>query len=156
MTPDDEIIDWAAMSAPPTFQTTLHDSTSATVIATFGVDFRSIASTWATASAETRCSGFWTVGLVHICEVELFRLPVEARTEALSIVGDLKEDDPAAVAKALAKAVREARVMHGVVPQKMSPEEAATYRKLLAVRASGPYSGPGPDEARFVCLRRGG
>ena len=156
MSPEDEIIDWAAMTAPPTFQTTLHDPSGVTVVATFGVDFPTLASTWATASPETRCSGFWAVGLVHVCEVELMRLPAEARTEAVSIIGDLKEDEPAALAKALARAVREVRVTHGVVPQKMSPEEAVVYRKLLAVRASGPYSGPGPDEARFVCLRRGG
>lgn len=160
-----DIIDWEAMSAPPNFHSTVREQekesektkkeTKPFLVVTVADDFLAIASAWPTASTEARAAAFWQLGLLHVCEAEVMRLPEEARAEALAMDGVTGPagDDPAVVAKSIAQALREVRQRHGIEPRQQRADDNTVYRQLLALRASGPYCGP--DDVRVVHLRQG-
>jgi hypothetical protein len=137
-----DVLDWVAMTEPTTFHTTLsHAKALAVVVVTVAEDFPEVAARWAT--AVERSAWFSAIGLVHITEVELVRLPPEVRWEALARLGGVGRDEPRARASKIAKAVREARAAHPDVPppDPLPRAEIATYLRLLAVRACRPYAG---------------
>ncbi len=170
----DDIVDWTAMTEPPAFHTRVvdHDGEDEdddkkrskepidpVVVVTRAEDFPNVASRWPTASPEERSAWFWVVGLVHMAEVDLVRLPPELRPDALGRLHEVQHDDPRSTAAQIARLVREVRAEHPEIKFKDRPRvpraDLAAHQRALAVRACRPYVGPGPEEVGFVHLAAG-
>jgi hypothetical protein len=149
-----DLIDWTAMEVPPCLHSRIYSAQKAapmTVVVTLTEDFASVAAQWATASPDSRSRHFWDLGLLHIAEVEVARLPTELRDLAVARLRSRpRSDNPRAAASKVARIIREVCAEH---PETEPSDRCGrlkadldVYRKLLAIRASGPYCGPGPDE----------
>jgi hypothetical protein len=159
----DDLIGWPAMDVPPNFHTRMYDETRLTLVATLGSDIPHVAAHWPTASLDERGEMFWALGTLHVCEVELMKLSPAGRTEALQLLAPPDDFHLRELASKLAQVVRDMRQKHPLKkkdgedepssPIRRSRAENATYLRLLAIRASGPYSGPDPDV--LVCIQGG-
>ena len=141
-----DIIDFDMMHEPPTFVTTVRTGTTNTVVVTSGIDFPGLVVEWPEQLAEERAEDFWALGLLHLAEVELVKLPADVRTEAMLKVKVLERHDPRGLASKVAVIVRDATAPHpGIVKTtlKLTKDELESDRKLLIVRATAPYVGPG-------------
>lgn len=139
-----DIIDLDMMHEPPTFVTTVRIDGKSTVVITSGIDFPALVVEWPELPAEERATDFWALGLLHLVEVEVAKLPPEPRAEATAKIKSLHRHDPRGLASKVAAVVREAGTDHpGIAKVKiaLTKEEMETYRWLLIVRATAPYTG---------------
>jgi hypothetical protein len=149
-----DLIDWTAMEEPPCLHSRVYGAKKAspmTVVVTLTEDFPNVAAQWATASPESRARHFGDLGLLHIAEVEVARLPSELRDLAVARLRSRpRSDNPRAAASKVARIIREVCADHPEIEPNdrcvRLKADLDVYRKVLAIRASGPYCGPGPDE----------
>ncbi len=140
-----DIIDFDMMHEPPTFVTTMRIDAKSTVVVTSGTDFPALVVEWPELPAEERATDFWALGLLHLVEVELAKLPSQARAEATARITSLDRHDPRGLASKVAAVVRDAGTDHPSIAAKFAlrKEEMETYRRVLIIRATAPYTGNG-------------
>ncbi len=151
-----DFIDFNVMHEPPTFVTTVRTDTGNTVIITSGTDFPGLVVEWPDALDEERAEDFWALGLLHLTEVEIVKLAPDARAEAVEKVKNLERHDPRGLGPKVAAIIREVTAPQpGVASTKfaLSKVEMEAYRRLLIIRATGPYVGA--DDVTIVNIGSG-
>jgi hypothetical protein len=152
----DDTIDFDIMHGPPTFVTTVRADDGTTVVVTSGNDFPGIVVQWPEQLPDERSEDFWALGLLHLAEVELVKLPPDARDEAILSVNVLERHDPRGLGSKVAAIVRDVTAAHPGIAKTMfalSKDEMAQYRKLLIIRATAPYVGS--DDVKVVNIGGG-
>jgi len=153
--PNDDI-DFNVMHAPPRFVTTVRTTAGTIVVVTDGQDFPGLVVQWPDALEEERAEDFWALGLLHLTDVELMKLPPETRVDAMAEILALDRHDPRRLASRVAGIIREATAVHpGIASTRFALGKAdmETYRRLLIVRATAPYLGL--DDVTIVNLHGG-
>lgn len=151
-----DAIDFDHMHAPPRFVTVVRVTTGNAVVVTDGADFAGLVVQWPDALEEERAEDFWALGLLHLTDVELVRLPPETRVDAMAEIAALDRHDPRRLASRVAGIIRQVTAAHpGIASTRFSLGKAdlETYRKLLIVRATAPYLGP--DDVTVVNIHGG-
>jgi hypothetical protein len=140
-----DVIDFNMMHEPPTFATTVRTGTTNTLVVTDGGDFPGLLVQWPDALEEERASDFWALGLLHLTDVELVKLPPETRVEVMSKLAEVDQHDPRTLAPKVASIIREVTASHPGIAKtrfELTKNELETYRELLIIRATAPHVGP--------------
>jgi hypothetical protein len=152
----DDILDFNVMHAPPRFVTVVRTGESNIAVVTDGADFPGLVVEWPDAPEEERAEDFWALGLLHLAEVELVKLPAEARIAAITKLAEQERHDPRTVGSNVAAVVRELTTTRRGMAKttiKLSKDEMETYRRLLIIRATAPYVGS--DDASIMDIGGG-
>lgn len=151
-----DVIDWNMMHAPPRFVTVVRTGATVTLVVTDGHDFPGLVVEWPDALEEERASDFWALGLLHLTDVEIAKLPPEARAGAILKLNELERHDPRTLVGKLASIIREVTAAHPGIAKatfKLTKDELETYRRLLIIPATAPYVGP--DDVTVVNIHGG-
>jgi len=124
------------------------------LVMTDGAAFSHVAAAWPGATNEERGTLFWAAGQVHLCEAEIARLEPASRSTAMERLLGLDRGDPRGLTPKLVEILRALGATSSTPARRVAVEEAAAYRRLRIIRASGPYH-PVGETLTLVCLQSG-